>query len=115
MTKEVVNIDLTTLVSPQTDLISGRSLGESEAKKYAVVEHLKKKDQIVITIDDSYVKAINDSFIKGFFSQVFKEMISKHSVETLVTIESNDYFNRLFKKNWTILEALYGSNHTSRA
>ena len=43
----------------------------------------------------------------------FKEFKSKDKLEKLITIDSNEYFNRLFKKNWTILEALYGDNTSS--
>ena len=114
MTSKPININLTKLVSPpNTDFISGRSFGENEAKKNDLLKHIRNNERIIIIIDDNFVKAINDSFIKGFFSQCFKEFKSKDKLEKLITIDSNEYFNRLFKKNWTILEALYGDNSSS--
>jgi len=102
-----INVDLTKLVSSKVDLISGRSFGESEAEKNAVLAHVKNHDKIVIKVDDQYVKAINDSFIKGFFSKVFSELKTKDKVKELFEIQANDYFIRLFDKNWTVMEALY--------
>jgi len=38
---ETLNIDLTKLVNANTDLISGRSFGETEAEKENILEHIK--------------------------------------------------------------------------
>lgn len=104
---EKLIINLADLVNDKVDLISGRSAGEDEVKKRKVIEHLRNNDRVVIRIDDKKVKAINDSFIKGFFSAVFKEFGSKSIVEKMFEIEGNDYYKRLFDKNWSILDALY--------
>lgn len=104
---KTVSINLNSLVNAHVDLISGRGVGEKEAKNFHIIEHVKNNDKIEIFIDDSKVKAINDSFIKGFFSDVFKHLKTKQRVQELFEVKSNDYYIRLFDKNWTILEALY--------
>jgi hypothetical protein len=107
---ETYNVDLNTLVNSNVDLISGRAFGEKEAEKFHIMDHVNNNEKIVIYIDDQKVKAINDSFIKGFFSDVFKILKTKERVQQIFEVEGNDYFIRLFHKNWTILEALYGSS-----
>jgi hypothetical protein len=104
-----ITVNLTDLVSAKVDLISGRSFGESEAEKNLVLDHIKNQDKMVILVNDQYVKAINDSFIKGFFSKVFSELKTKEKVKEYFEIRANDYFIRLFDKNWTVLEALYNN------
>lgn len=107
---ETVKIDLNKLVNPNVDWISGRTYGIAEAEKYQVLDHLIKRDHFVIMVDEKRVKAINDSFIKGFFNEVFEKLKTKENVKQFFDIEANDYFKRLFEKNWTILENIYSAD-----
>jgi len=98
-------IDLSKLVNKNVDFISGRTYGEQEAIKANLMEHIKNNEKIIIKVDEKLVKAINDSFIKGFFSEVFSKLKTKDNVKTFFEVQGDEYFVRLFEKNWTILEA----------
>ncbi len=103
-------IDLNDLAASQgVDSISGREFGASFAERQDLLGHVRNHDKIVLLIDENKVKAINDSFIKGFFKKVFELLGSKRKVQEQFEIKSNDYYKRLFDKNWTILEAIYAS------
>ena len=103
-------IDLNALLtSPEVDSISGREFGSTFAERQDLLTHVRNHDKIVLLIDENKVKAINDSFIKGFFKGVFELLKSKRNVQAQFEIKSNDYYKRLFDKNWTILEAIYAS------
>ena len=103
-------IDLDDLVkTPGVDSISGRDFGSTYAEEREVLAHVRNHDKIVLHIDETKVKAINDSFIKGFFKTVFEQLKSKNKVQAQFEIQANDYYKRLFDKNWTILEAIYAS------
>ena len=100
-------IDLTELVNPpKTDSISGREFGEQHAKDTEVLSHIKSGENIVITFNQMYVKAINDSFVKGFFSKVFEIYPTVAQVRSFVELRMNEDFKRLFEKNWLILESI---------
>ncbi|HEY5535442.1 MAG TPA: hypothetical protein VIL99_10990 [Ignavibacteria bacterium] len=100
-------INLTLLVNPPfTDSISGREFGEQHAKDTQVLKHIHDGEKIVLTIDSEFVKAINDSFIKGFFSKIFEKYHTVEKIKSFVELRSNDNFQRLFEKNWAILEAI---------
>jgi hypothetical protein len=100
-------IDLTKLVNPPyTDSISGREFGEQHAKDTEVLTHIENGEKIILNIDQTYVKAINDSFIKGFFSKIFEKYNSVEQVKQFVELKANENFQRLFEKNWLILEAI---------
>lgn len=100
-------IDLTKLVKPPyTDSISGREFGEQHAKDTEVLKHIENGEKIILNIDQTYVKAINDSFIKGFFSKIFEEYNSVERVKQFVELKANENYQRLFEKNWLILEAI---------
>lgn len=104
------DINLNELVEPPVlDSISGRAFGISFAESKNLMAHVRNADRIVLSIDETQVKAINDSFIKGFFKQVFELLRSKRRVQEQFEINANDYYKRLFDKNWTILEAIYGT------
>lgn len=101
-------IDLNRLAeSTGADSISGRDFGATFAVKQDLLKHVRQHDKIVLQIDERRVKAINDSFIKGFFKTVFEQLKSKRKVQEQFEIEANDYYKRLFDKNWTILESIY--------
>lgn len=105
-------IDLTELVNPpNTDSISGREFGEQHARDTSVLEHIKNNEKIVITFDQKYVKAINDSFVKGFFSKIFETYPSVNQVRGFVELKMNQNFQRLFEKNWLILESINSINN----
>jgi len=100
-------IDFTKLVNPpNTDSISGREFGEQHAKDTEVLNHIQNDEKIVILIDPTFVKAINDSFIKGFFSKIFEKYHTVQVVKKFVELNVNENFQRLFEKNWSILEAI---------
>lgn len=100
-------IDLTELVNPpNTDSISGREFGQQHAHDTALLAHIQNKEKIVITFDQKYVKAINDSFVKGFFSKVFEVYPSVNQVRGFIELRMNEDFQRLFEKNWLILESI---------
>jgi hypothetical protein len=100
-------IDLTILVNPpKTDSISGREFGEQHAKDTSVLDHIQNNEKIIIQINPTYVKAINDSFIKGFFSKIFEKYRTVQEVKKIVELKMNENFNRLFEKNWAILESI---------
>lgn len=102
------NINLSELIdSAKVDSISGRSLGEGFAEKHLVLTRLKEGYKFVLIIDSQQIKAINDSFIKGFFSKVFEYLKSAEKVKESFTLDANDYFIRLFDKNYKILDAIY--------
>lgn len=103
-----VKIELSQLVNPpKTDSISGREFGEDFADKIKLMELLQEGSNIQFIIDDNVIKAINDSFIKGLFNLVFKEYKTIAVVEKRITLVSNNYFIKLFKKNWQILQSIY--------
>lgn len=100
-------IDLTILVNPpNTDSISGREFGEQHARDTEVLKHIDAGDKIILKIDQTYVKAINDSFIKGFFSKIFEKYHTVDQIKKFVELRANENFQRLFEKNWLILEAI---------
>lgn len=100
-------IDLTELVNPpNTDSISGREFGQQHARDTDVLAHIQNKEKIVITFDQKYVKAINDSFVKGFFSNIFEIYPSVNQVRGFIELRMNEDFQRLFEKNWLILESI---------
>lgn len=114
MNNQIHQIELKEYVNPpHTDWISGREYGEAKAENAGLLDWVRKKEKVVIVVDEHYVKAINDSFIKGFFNLVFKELKSKAAVDNLFEIKANDFFLRLFEKNFKILDALYNTNATS--
>ena len=102
-----VEIKLSELVNPpKTDSISGREFGEDYAKKIKLVQLFEQEVIVDVVIDDSVIKAINDSFIKGLFSSVFKKYKTIANVKKHVSINANEYFKRLFEKNWMILQEI---------
>lgn len=107
MQDEKVIIDLTELVNPpHTDSISGRAFGEKHAEDVKLNDLIKGNKKIVLRINDQYVKAINDSFIKGFFREAFEQLKTAQRIRETFIIDANDYFKKLFEKNWRILEAI---------
>lgn len=103
-------IDLTSLVHPPfTDSISGREFGEKHAEDTKVLDHIDNGEKIVIIIDNTFVKAINDSFIKGFFNRIFEKFHTVAEVRKFVELRAHDNFQRLFEKNWLILEAIHNA------
>lgn len=101
---------LADLVQPgYSDSISGRDTGIAYENRIHLLDTLQKGDNVEIVIDGNYVKAINDSFIKGLFSKVFESYKTADAVKRQVKIVADDYFVRLFEKNWYILQSLVTS------
>ena len=101
-------IDLTKLVKPPlTDSISGRDEGEVFARDERVLEHVAQGEHIILRIDEQFVRAINGSFILGFFNKVFERLHSKRLVKEQFEIEGVEFYQRLFEKNWDILDSIY--------
>lgn len=100
-------VELAVLVRPGvSDSISGRDTGMAFDKRIDLLESLEKGDNVEIVIDSKLVKAINDSFIKGLFSRVFARYRSIDQVRKRVKIIADDYYVKLFEKNWAILQAI---------
>lgn len=94
------------------DSFSGRDTGVEYSQSINLLYILEQGYNVEIVIDNRYIKAINDSFIKGLFNDVFKKY-GKTEVVKRVNIISDEYFVKLFEKNWTILEAIH--EHDKRA
>lgn len=106
--QKMVNFELKELIDPEkTDSISGRSFGEGYAEKINLLGLLEENYLINFIIDENIVKAINDSFIKGLFSKVFERFKTTDNIRKNIKLTSNDYFKRLFEKNWIILQDIY--------
>lgn len=88
------------------DNISGRKEGEIFGAEQKLLELALMGNKIILRIDDSRIKAINDSFIKGVFSPIFAVLKTRSEVAKYFEVEGNDYYKRLFSKNWMILEAV---------
>lgn len=76
-------------------------------KKIRLLEILKNDGNKVSFIIDDIMYAINDTFIKGLFEEVFEVYKFINQVEKRIEIIGSDYFIRLFRLNWFILEDKY--------
>ena len=104
----MTQINISELVTrDKTDSISGRDLGIEYAKQIKLLDILSKGEQIEFHIDSELVKAINDSFIKGLFNDVFKKYKRVDEIRKRVSINANDHFQKLFLKNWLILQEIH--------
>jgi hypothetical protein len=104
--KEVIFNISDLLQKGKTDQISGRSFGNDYSTKIRLMDLIDSNTHVKFIINDE-VKAINDSFIKGLFSEVFKKYKDLNKIQSLISIESNDFFRSLFDKNWQVLQAIY--------
>lgn len=88
------------------DYVSGRETGKNFEVEQKLLELALMGNKVIICIDDNRIKAINDSFIKGLFSPIFAVFKTRSEVAKRFEIAGNDYYIRLFNKNWMILEEI---------
>ena len=104
--KEVVFKLSDLLIKGKTDQISGRKFGVDYSEKINLVKLIDDHTTVKFVIDDE-VKAINDSFIKGLFRDAFIKYKNINKISECISIEANDFFKKLFEKNWQVLQAIY--------